>query len=95
MDMSFAFTMNDITYLSAVVVMFVAQMMLCWKVNRFVVRFLPIIAALTLIAVSFVLYAISGWSNWGWLIILVVEVFVLWGAVFGLIVGSILRKKVK
>lgn len=51
-------------------VVFAVQLLLCFLTKRVIWKLLPLLAVLLLMLVCIVNYAVSGWSNWAFLILL-------------------------
>lgn len=49
---------------------FAVQLLLCFKVKRTIWKLIPLLAVLLLMLVCIVDYALSGWSNWAFLLLL-------------------------
>ena len=49
---------------------FALQLVLCLKVKRMIFKLIPLLALLLFMAVCVVSYALSGWTNWAFLILL-------------------------
>ena len=49
---------------------FLLQLLLCLKVNRIILKLIPLLLLLLFMAFCVVEYAISGWNNWAFLILL-------------------------
>lgn len=49
---------------------FAAQLLLCFKVKRTLLKLIPLLAVLLLMLVCIMDYALSGWNNWAFLILL-------------------------
>lgn len=62
--------MNSVWYIGILVLLFVMQFVLSFMAKRAVVKCLPAIVVLALMLVCFGAYAITSWTNWAWLILL-------------------------
>ena len=80
--------MKTIWYYSILAVFFAVQFLLTRKARRAVVACVPVTVVLALMLACFIAYAVSGWTNWGWLILMMLAtgglVAVALGAVLGL-----------
>lgn len=52
------------------VVVFALQLVLCLKVKRVIFKLIPLFALLLSMAFCVISYALSGWTNWAFLILL-------------------------
>lgn len=62
--------MNAVWYIVILALLFVVQFILSLLAKRAVVKCLPAIVVLILMAACFAAYAITRWTNWAWLILL-------------------------
>jgi hypothetical protein len=62
--------MNDPWMLAFVIALFALQLFLCAKARRVWLRLLPLLVLLALIAACVILYICSGYTNWAFLILL-------------------------
>lgn len=62
--------MNAAWYIAILVLLFALQFVLTLLAKRAIMKCLPVIVVLVLMAACFVAYAITSWTNWAWLIIL-------------------------
>lgn len=62
--------MNDPWMLALVIVLFALQLFLCAKARRVWLRLLPLLVLLALMAACVILYICSGYTNWAFLILL-------------------------
>ena len=53
------------------VIAFGLQLFLCMKLRKVWIKLLPTLAALFVVALCFLAYGFSGWTNWAYLILLV------------------------
>ena len=79
-------------FIGILVFAFVVQMILSLKAKRVVVRCIPAFVVLALMVASFLAYALSGWTNWAWLILMLLEVGILVPIALGAVLGGIARK---
>ena len=79
-------------YVAILVIAFVVQMVLSLKAKRIVVRWIPALVVLALMVASFLVYALSGWTNWAWLIFVLLESCILVPIALAAVLGEIARK---
>lgn len=89
--------MEDIYLIAGAAVLLVIQIM-CFFVKKVWVRLLPILIAVMLLVFCLAMYAVSGWTNWAYLILLMLlfGVLAVMGAmwlVFGMVCA--VRKNAK
>jgi hypothetical protein len=56
-------------FLPIMAVVFALQLLLCFRVKRVIVKLIPLLAVLLLMAFCIINYALSGWNNWAFLIL--------------------------
>ena len=71
---------------------FVVQMVLSLKAKRVVVRCIPAFMVLALMVATFLAYALSGWTNWALLILVLLESCILVPIALAAVLGEIARK---
>lgn len=84
--------MRTIWYVAILVVFFLAQFVLSWKAKKVSVKCIPAIVILLLMLAAFINYALSGWTNWAWLIIMLLEAGILTPVALAAVLGTILGK---
>ena len=65
--------MKEGLYWGIIFVVFILQMLLCLKAKRRIVRLCPLLLVLLTMAISVAAYALSDFTNWAWLIILMLQ----------------------
>lgn len=69
--------MNEYLYFGAMVVVFAAQLVLCWKVKSRLLRLAPTLLIVLSMVGSGIAYALSGGTNWAFLILIALQFGVL------------------
>lgn len=78
-------------FIMIMAVTLVLQLLLCFKAKRRIWRLLPLIAIALLMLVCIVGYALSGWTNWAYLIVLVFLSMPLGAIIFGWLICGVVK----
>ncbi len=76
-------------------VLVLGQVVACIFAKKTWVRWLPFGASLLLMALCFVLYGLSGWTNWGFLILIALVLGIMAAQGMTLLVAWLIRKILK
>lgn len=83
--------MKDMWFFLFPAAVFVAQLLLCRFAKRRRIRWLPTILLLLLMLLCFGLYACSNWTNWAFLILMLLLGIALAADSIGWLIGSLWR----
>ena len=78
-------------FIAIMAVTLVLRLLLCFKAKRRIRRLLPLIAIALLMLVCIVGYALSGWTNWAYLIVLVFLSMPLGAIIFGWLICGVVK----
>ena len=84
--------MNSTVYIVILAAVFCVQLALSVKARHTAVKCIPAMVILALMLVSFLCYWFSGWTNWGWLIFMLLEAGALVPTALAAVLGAIAQK---
>ena len=87
--------MNATVYILILAAVFCVQLALSLMGRCTTVKCIPTIVILALMLVSFLCYWLSGWTNWGWLIFMLLEAGALVPTTLAAVLGAIEQKSRK
>lgn len=84
--------MHAVCYVAILVLFFLVQLVLTLQARRVVIKCIPALIVLTLMAGCFGAYALSSWTNWGWLILMLLVGIIQVPIALAAVIGSIVKK---